>query len=396
MARITDKLVKSLAAPEEGNRIVYDDEISGFGVRITAAGSVAFILNYRVNGRERRYTIGSYGVDQWTVVRARKKAGELRRLVADGKDPLADRIEARDAPTIDDLCARFEEEHLPKKRPATQRDYKALIARIIRPELGKMKVTAVAFTDVDRLHRKIGERAPYRANRLASVLSKMFNLAIKWQWRENNPVRGLERNQENKRTRYLSAAEVDRLTVALAKHDDQQAANIIRLLLLTGARRGEVQAARWEDFDLTAGVWTKPGATTKQRTEHRVPLSAPARLLLSEIAAKAAEDAEYVFPGRGSAGFRVELKDDWAALCKAAKIKNARLHDLRHTFASLLASAGMSLPIIGALLGHTQAQTTQRYSHLLDDPLRAATERVAAAVFADEKSAAVAPLHRGA
>jgi integrase len=140
--------------------------------------------------------------------------------------------------------------------------------------------------------------------------------------------------------------------VAIAEHDDQQAANIIRLLLLTGARRGEVQAARWEQFDLTAGVWTKPGATTKQKTMHRVPLSGPARQLLASIYAEAADGAVYVFPGR-SGGHRVEFKRDWAAICTAAGIAGVRIHDLRHSYASILASAGLSLPIIGALLGHT-------------------------------------------
>ncbi|MDN3719992.1 site-specific integrase [Roseibium salinum] len=187
---------------------------------------------------------------------------------------------------------------------------------------------------------------------------------------------------------------------ALAEHDDKQAADIIRMLLLTGARRGEVQAAKWNQFDLTNGVWTKPGATTKQKTVHRVPLSAPARQMLSELhyAAEASDKpmSEYVFPGRGGKGHRQELKKDWRELCLTAGLvdtetitdakgrervvvtPNARLHDLRHTYASMLASAGLSLPIIGALLGHTQPQTTARYSHLMDDPLRQATERVGA------------------
>jgi integrase len=162
--------------------------------------------------------------------------------------------------------------------------------------------------------------------------------------------------------------------VALAEHDDQQAANIIRLLLLTGARRGEVQAARWDQFDLEDGVWPKPSASTKQRMPHRVPLSAPARLLLNALREKADDDAIYVFPGR-SQGHRIEIKGNWAALCKGAEIKDARIHDLRHTYASVLASSGKSLPIIGALLGHTQPATTARYAHLLDEPLRAATEQ---------------------
>ena len=199
-------------------------------------------------------------------------------------------------------------------------------------------------------------------------------MAEKWGWRVrgDNPARGIERNPEDKRERYLSGPELVALTNALAEYEDQQAANIVRLLLLTGARRWEVFSLKWDQLDLETGTWTKPAAYTKQKTMHRIPLSGAARLLLGELREAADDSAEYVFPGRHGA-HRVEVKSDWAALCEAAGIKNARLHDLRHTYASLLASAGLSLPIIGALLGHTQAQTTHRYSHLLDDPLRQAT-----------------------
>jgi integrase len=134
---------------------------------------------------------------------------------------------------------RFAEEHLPKKRPSTQRDYQSSIARHILPELKHLKVTDVSYSDVDALHRKITKRGtPYHANRVLALLSKMFSQAIRWGWRADNPTKGIERNQEHKRQRYLSADELGRLTLALAEHDDQQAANIIRLLLLTGARRG--------------------------------------------------------------------------------------------------------------------------------------------------------------
>lgn len=153
----------------------------------------------------------------------------------------------------------------------------------------------------------------------------------------------------------------------------------------------------WAGVDLEAGTWIKPAASTKQKAYHQVPLSAPARQLLAELHDKAADGAEYVFPGRGGIGHRIELKGDWADICRAAGITGARLHDLRHTFASVLASAGLSLPVIGALLGHTQPATTQRYSHLFDDPLRAATERVAAIIggASDHKTAEVVHIQTG-
>jgi integrase len=170
----------------------------------------------------------------------------------------------------------------------------------------------------------------------------------------------------------LAADELMRLGKALDKYSDRQSANIIGLLLLTGARRGEVLAARWADFDPRFHTWTKPGATTKQKTEHAVPLSGAARELLVKIR-RQVPTGEWVFPANGS--HRRDVKDAWAALCRTAKIEGARVHDLRHTYASVLVSAGHSLPVIGGLLGHTTPTTTARYAHLTDDPLRRATEQ---------------------
>lgn len=377
--RLTDKVVRELDVPTHGNRIVYDTEISGFGIRITARGRRSFVLNYTVSGRERRITIGQYGIDAWNVAAARRRAGELRRYVDSGNDPLADREERRSAPTIADLAKRYIEEQVPKTRPSTAKSYRQLIDGEILPALRHLKVAMVTFADVDDLHRNITSRGrPYRANRTIAVLSRMFSLAIKWRWRNDNPVRGLERNQEPKRDRYLSSAEVSDLLDALDGHRDRQASDIIRLLLLTGARRGEVQSARWADIDLDKGVWSKPGATTKQKSLHRVPLSGQALEMLRRLRSDLGVDAVFVFPK--GASYRREIKDSWAEIREAAKLGSARMHDLRHTFASFLASAGTSLPIIGALLGHTQPATTARYAHFFDDPLRTATEKVSASL----------------
>ena len=234
------------------------------------------------------------------------------------------------------------------------------------------------------------------ANRALAVLSQMLNLSVRWGWRSDNPAKGTERNQETKRTRYLAPEEIAALTTALAALPDQQAANVFRLMLLTGCRKGEALAARWDQIDLTAGVWIKPGSTTKQKTEHRVPLSAAARALLSGID----RTGPWVFPGQVEGQHRTEIKAQWEKICTAAGLvdetgeKTVRMHDLRHTYASVLASAGLSLPIIGALLGHSQPATTARYAHLMDDPLRQATER-AAAVVTGAASAPVVKLEAG-
>lgn len=387
--RLTDSIIKALPTPASGNRITYDAEMPGFGCRVTAAGSRAFVLNYRTTGgRERRITIGQHPT--WGLKAAREEAKRLRREIDSGRDPLGEEEAERGAPTIANLCRRYEEEHLPKKRERSARDDRALIEREILPRLRRRKVADVTFSDIDRLHREITKRAPIRANRAVALSSKMFSLAIRWGWRLDNPCKGVERNPENKRDRYLTSEELGRLTSALGKHRDQQSANIIRMLLLTGARRGEVLAMRWTDLDLAAGVWIKPSAHTKQKKAHRVPLSAPARQLLARIARTS---STYVFPARVD-GHRTEIKGSWQSICKAAQLDGVRVHDLRHSYASILASAGLSLPVIGALLGHTQTQTTARYAHLFDDPLRSATERVGAIVAPAQDSGHIQPLLR--
>ncbi len=372
--KLTDTIVKRLPKPAKGNKITYDAEVAGFGCRVTAAGARAFVLNYRTRSRhEHRTTIGSF--PDWSTVAARKEASELKKVIDRGGDPVADLREYRSAPTINDLCDRFIAEYLPRKRPSTQHTYRLQIENELRPKLGRLKVAEIAFADVDGLHRVISDRGtPYRANRIVALLSRMLSMAIRWQWRADNPCQGIERNQEHKRRRYLTTDELARLGEVLATYPDQQSANIIRLLVLTGARRGEVLAARWADFDADFTNWTKPGATTKQRTEHIVPLNSAARELLIEIRRQVPAGVEWVFP-TVSGSHRKDVKDAWATLCRMAKIDGARVHDLRHTFASVLVSAGHTLPVIGRLLGHTTAQTTHRYAHLQDDPLRLAAEK---------------------
>jgi integrase len=398
--RLTDSYVKKAPLPSSGSWIIPDSEVPGFGLRCTAAGARAFVLNYYTRaGRERRYTIGD--ATNWNAAAARKLAKEIRRKLPDGYDPLAVIEMERGAKTVGGMCTRFIEDHLPKLRGKTTADYRSMIEREILPAIGKLKLVDVKPDDIDGLHRKISrghgdhKPRPYLANRVASLLSKMFNLAVhRWQWLSTNPVRGLERNQEAKRERYLVNSELQRLSEALAVHEDRQAADIIRLLLLTGARsRSEVFAMRWADLDLTAGTWTKPASTTKQKKTHTLPLSAPARQLLSDLCESAKPDAEYVFPGRWG-GYRTEVRRAWRELCRTAKIKGLRLHDLRHSYASQLVSSGFSLPVIGALLGHSQPATTARYAHLFDEVTRQATERVGAVIAGNAKPSAAVVAHR--
>jgi integrase len=372
--RLTDAIIKRLPAPAAGNHIHYDAVVKGLGVRITTAGHRAFILAYRTRaGRQRRYTIGSF--PDWSVTGAREEARRLKREIDGGGDPLGEIEAARGAATVNDLIERFLEEHVGRKRPHTQYDYRNVIERHIRPALGRMKVAEVQWADIDGLHRKITKAGhATQANRVVAVARKMFALAITWRMRSDNPAKGVERNAEQPRKRYLAPAQLGRLLDALDHHTDRQAADIFRLCLLTGCRSGEAMAARWDHIDLLASTWTKPGSTTKQKTDHVVPLSGAAKQLLAALRKRTNE--EWVFPADSKPGHRVTVQKAWLALCKAAKITGMRVHDLRHSFASQLASGGANLPLIGALLGHSNPSTTARYAHLFDDTQREAVERI--------------------
>jgi integrase len=385
---LTDKLVPNVPLPESGNqRLIRDQKdprgkegwTSGFALRVTKAGTRSFVLSYRVKatGIERRLTIGSWPT--WSVTAARAEARELKRRIDTGHDPLAEQQEARGAPTVADLCDEFLVEHVANRRPSTRQDYTAIIKHDIKPALGRKQVAAVATEDIEKLHREVSKRgAPYRANRVVAVASRMFTFAIKKKMRTDNPCRGIERNHEAKRKRYLKPDELARLVRALAEHEDKEAADIVRLLMLTGARKGEVLGAKWDQFDFDTGVWTKPASATKQNKEHEAPLNKPALQLVLELRKRRGE-SEFLFPGRLDAKtHRSGLKQDWARLCKAAGITGLRMHDLRHSYASALVSSGFSLPVIGELLGHADIKTTARYAHLYDSVTREATEKVGA------------------
>lgn len=390
--KITGDTVKNPERPDKGYRLIWDGgdgAVNGFGVRITAAGAVSFIYNYRTKGGTlRRYTIGSPPI--YSVEAARDEAKDLAQRVRKGADPLADKAAEREAPTFQDLADYYIERHLPNKRPASAKNDRQTIEKVLLPKLGKRKVVEITSNDIDKIHQRItNESGPYRANRVLALLSKMFALAINpKKWRNDNPAKGIERNHEEKRERYLSDDELARLTKTLDAWPDQSVANAVRLLLYTGARRGEALSATWKQFDLEQGVWTKPSAHIKQKKTHTVPLSPEAISVLSKMRGEAKSISPYLFPGPGKSGHLVEIKKGWASICEAADLEDLRLHDVRHSFASILVAGGATLPMIGRLLGHTQVSTTQRYAHLDVDPLRELVGKVGAAVNGAEKIAA--------
>ena len=396
--KLTDAAVKSLPAPATGNKIHYDADLPGFGVRVTAAGAKSYIFNYRTKGggRERRYTIGSV-VDNkgrlvWRASAAREAARKLKIERDGGADPMGELHSLRRAPTVAELADAFERDHLPTLRPSTRRDYAGIIRLYIRPTFGVLKLPDLDKGAISDLHRKVAAQHPYRANRLVSVLQSMLAFAIKRRdLTGENVAYGIDRAAEHPRQRYLSEDEIARFVAVLDAHPERVSVNAIKLLLLTGARRSEVLGATWDQFDLASGTWTKPHTSTKQKSEHRVPLSPQAVALLAGMR-READPACPVFMGNGTGRPLVTVRRLWLAACisaglaiqvekrdlrgrvvKAANGKpvkvwqtTARLHDLRHSYASLLVNSGLSLHIVGGLLGHSKPATTARYAHLQD------------------------------
>jgi len=366
MNRLTDKFIRSLKPPAKGFQLHTDSEVPGFALRITSTGKKAFVLDYRINGRNRRMTIAHF--PEYNATAARDLATDYRKQIHKKIDPLDVKYSDNMKDLCDDVIKHMEGIG---RRPATLRNYKQMIRDNITPVLGRYKVTDITRRDIERLHKGLSD-TPYQANRVLGVLSRVFALAIHWEMLERNPAKGIEPFQEIPRERYLTAAELKRLVQALDAHENRNRASAVMLILLTGCRKTEALAATWNEFDLAAGVWTKPAHTTKQKRTHRVPLNPLALALLQGLP----QTSDYVFPGRYEDQPISDIRGFWYQIRKDANLPGLRLHDLRHTFASLLASQGLSLPIIGQLLGHTQAHTTQRYAHLLDEPLKDATNKV--------------------
>jgi integrase len=392
--RLTTAFVEKLA----GAQMWWDDDpkATGFGIRSYPGGGKSFFIDYRLNGRQGRHTIGPY--PRWSVAAGRERAKELRKRIDQGEDIAETKRERRTAPTIQDLIDRYIADHLPKKTGDEKRvaDEKRMLAEIGQ-KLGKhTKVADVHDGDIEAMHRQItASGRPVRANRILAVCSKMFAMSLRSKdgentpWRDaalGNPCKGIERNQEEARERFFSQAELAAIGEALAKYPGV-AADCARLIMLTGCRPAEAMKATWEEFDNEPGYWIKPSAHVKQRKTHKLPLSPAAIELVNRLRKK--RKGRWVFPGDKPSEHLAALHHVWTHVRKETGLgADARLYDLRHTFASVGAGGGLSLPIIGRLLGHTQSRTTQRYAHLADDPLREAAEKITTVITGASKPGA--------
>lgn len=372
--RLTKRSVEALPVPKAGEHFEWDDDLAGFGVRVYPSGRRAYLVQYRVRGRTRRMLLGPHGV--LTVDEARRRARAMLGRVAEGIDPAVARDEERrSAITVADLAARYLAEHAEvRKKPASLRNDRLLLRIHILPKLGKLPLEDVSRSDVAGLHHAL-RATPTTANRVAALLSKMFNLAERWGLRPDgsNPCRHLERYREKVRRRFLTREETAKLGEALdqIERDGSEAREVaaaIRLLLLTGARVGEILSLRWEHVDTETRCLRLPDSKTGAK---EISLGRAAFELLMDLERS---ESGYVIPGRDGDAPLVNLNKAWRRIRSRAGLHDVRLHDLRRTAASAAASIGLSLETVGQLLGHTQVATTKRYAFLFDDAKREAAE----------------------
>jgi integrase len=371
MPKLTKRTVDA-HKPEDRDYFVWDTEVIGFGVRVLPSGAKTYQTQYRKGGRTRRVSIGRHG--SITVDEARQIAKEIMGDVARGQDPAEDMSRHRAAPTLATLCDRFFETYVIERcKPSTQREYRRNLNLFIKPALGMFKVIDVERKDIAALHHK-HKTIPYQANRMLQVLSKMFNMAEVWGLRPDgsNPCRHVPKYREFKRERYLRQTELRRLGQVLtnclnAGTETPHVVAAFRLLILTGCRLGEIQTLKWEY--ITPDGMELPDTKTGAR---RIPLPQAARDVLAEISHLPGNP--YVIVGKVPGRHITDLQHPWRRIRELAGMIDVRVHDLRHTYASNAVSSGMPIQMVGRLLGHTQLQTTMRYAHLADEPVREAAE----------------------
>ena len=389
MPKLTKRTVEA-TQPQGRDHFLWDDDLPGFGLRIFESGKRSYLIQYKAAGRTRRVTIGPHG--PITADQARKRALMLLAEVKSGGNPAEERASDRKAATVAQLAERYMTEWAArhKKPRSAEQDARNLRLHVL-PALGRRKVRDITKRDIEKLHADLSvERGddnterptPIRANRVRALLSKMFALAEEWDIRPvgSNPCRGVKAFRESRRERYLSSTEVARLWGTLTELERNlitpaPVVALVRLLLLTGARLSEILTLRWNQVDFERACLRLPESKTGAKVVH---LNAPALEVLAGI--EHVDDNPHVIAGEKPGAHFVGVQKAWQRIRTHAGLPDLRLHDLRHTYASILAGLGEGLPIIGKVLGHRQAQTTQRYAHVAADPVKHATERAGAAL----------------
>jgi len=384
-SRLTKRILDGLR-PEPGRDVVvWDAELRRFGVRVTPSGATSFMIQYRnAYGRSRRKTIGQH--PPLTVQEARAIARDELAQVAQGFDPAEAKRKALLVPTVKEFGERYLVEHIKAHcKPKTEREARSAIEKHLVPAIGHLAMTDVKRADLGKLHFRM-RKTPVLANRVLKVASALFSFAERegiLERAEDNPARGVQKYKEAKRDRFLSSAEYRRLGTSLGELEQGEeisiaAASAIRFLALSGLRVSEVLSLDWSRVDLADARITLRDSKTGPR---QVVLSAPARDLLASIAARIGK-GKWVFPGRVPGQPLVNIAKPWDLVRKKAELAKVRLHDLRHSFASVGVASHIGLPVVGALLGHAQPATTARYAHLSDGPLREAAEGISGEIAA--------------
>jgi integrase len=378
IANITKRAVDAVRV-RSVDSYLWDRELHGFGLKVTPSGSKVYLVQYQLGGRKgrtRRVTIGRHG--ELTPTAARAEAKRLLGEIAAGRDPASERDKSKADKSLGVVLDQFMAEHVrPKLKPATVEEYQRLVRLYVKPRLQNRAIGELKRPDIAKLHHELSDK-PYQANRVLAFLSALFNWAEKHGLRPDgsNPCRHVEKYREGRRERFLSQSELGRLGDALREAEENKSCSpwvvaAIRLLALTGMRRNEILTLRWESVSEEHSILMLPDSKTGRKAVH---LSPPALALLQAI--PRLQGNPYVICGERQGQHLVNLEKPWRRIRSAARLEDVRLHDLRHSYASVAAMGGQSLIVIGKLLGHSQPATTARYAHLADDPVKAASDAV--------------------
>ena len=389
--KITKRVVDA-ARPGEKDRFLWDSELKGFGLKVTPKGKKIYLVQFRLPGSTtKRFTIGQHG-SPLTPDLARTEAQSILGLVAKGEDPSEAKRKAKSDINVAQLCERYLQEGTRTKTASTLGMDRSRLNSHVLPLLGSKRVSYVSKSDIDRMMRDIAQGKTSKdvktkargrsrvtggegvANRTLGMLGGIFEFAIQEGLRSDNPTRGVKKFKEKRLNRFLSNDELARLGEALRQSETEGvnafAIAAIRLLLLTGCRKNEILSLRWSEVDVGQGFLHLEDSKTGARS---VPIGAPARALLSEL--PRIEGNPHVICGEGAKHY-IGLQKVWTAIRAKAGLDDVRLHDLRHSFASMGARSGESLLVIGKVLGHATPNATGRYAHLSDDPVRTASEAI--------------------